>query len=89
MKNIFKPVVLILFIGLTLLMQSCNKSEPGLSEVKLTMKATTALSTINSGGRVMNTATVDVDGIVRINNDSNADIANQIAANLSDVMRGG
>jgi hypothetical protein len=37
----------------------------------------------------LNTTTADVDGVVRINNESNADIANQIAANLGDVMRGG
>ena len=37
----------------------------------------------------LNTATADADGIVRINNNSNVDIAVQIAANLSDVMHGG
>lgn len=61
MKNILKPVVLILIIGSALLIQSCNNNVPALADIKMTRKATTALSAINSTGRVMNTGLVFTD----------------------------
>jgi hypothetical protein len=61
MKNLLKTAILVFFMSIVLLMQSCNNNEPGLSDIKLTMKASTALSTINPGGRVMNTGLVFTD----------------------------
>jgi hypothetical protein len=59
MKNFLKSTVLILTISLGLILQSCNKNnDPGLSNVKMGMKATTVLSTINPGGRVAATGLV-------------------------------
>ncbi len=66
MKTILKSTVLILLIGFGLLIQSCNNNEPGLSEIKLTMKATTVLSTINTSGRVMNTGLVFTDIVLGV-----------------------
>ena len=40
-------------------------------------------------GLNLNTANADADGIVRINGESNADLAAQIAQNLGEVMDGG
>lgn len=66
MKNLLKTAVLTLFISFAVLMQSCNNNDPGLSDIKLTMKATTALSTIDPSGRVMNTGLVFTDVIIGV-----------------------
>ena len=66
MKNLFKTVVVTLFIGFTVVMQSCNNNDPGLSDIRLEMKATTALSTINSSGRVMNSGLVFTDVVIGV-----------------------
>jgi hypothetical protein len=66
MKNLFKKAVLTIFISFALLTQSCNNNEPGLSNIKLSMKATTVLSTINPSGRVMNTGLVFTDVVIGV-----------------------
>ena len=66
MKNILKSTVLTLLIGLVILLQSCNNSDPGLSDIKLTMKATTSLSTINPSGRLANTGLVFTDVVIGV-----------------------
>jgi hypothetical protein len=66
MKNILKSTVLTLFIGLAILLQSCNNSDPGLSDIKLTMKATTTLSTINHSGRLANTGLVFTEVVIGV-----------------------
>ena len=47
-------------------MQSCNNNDPGLSDIKLSMQATTALSTINPSGRVMSTGLVFTDVVIGV-----------------------
>jgi len=64
MKNLFKLTVLTLFIGLGMMLQSCDSNETGLAKVKLEMKATTDLSTINASGRTMNTGLVFTDILI-------------------------
>lgn len=66
MKKLLKTVVVTLFIGLAVIMQSCNNNDPGLSDIRLEMKATTALSTINSSGRVMNSGLVFTDVVIGV-----------------------
>ncbi len=55
MKNQFKTIVFALLLAFGLMLESCTKNEPGLGNVKMEMKATTALSSINPGGRTMAT----------------------------------
>ena len=66
MKNLFKTVIVTLFIGLAVIMQSCNNNDPGLSNINLEMKATSALSTINASGRVMNSGLVFTDVVIGV-----------------------
>ena len=66
MKNLLKTTILTLFIGFAMVMQRCNNNDPALSDINLTMKATTSLSTINSSGRVMNTGLVFTDVVIGV-----------------------
>jgi len=66
MKNLFKIVVVTLFIGLAVIMQSCNNNDPGLSSINLEMKATSALSTISHSGRLTNTGLVFTDVVIGV-----------------------
>ena len=65
MKKITKMIVLSLVIGLGLILESCS-TDPGLANVNLDMKATTALSTINAGGRVTNTGLVFTEVLIGV-----------------------
>ncbi len=52
MENQIKTIVFALLMAFGLILESCNKNnDPGLANVKMEMKATTALSSINPGGR--------------------------------------
>jgi hypothetical protein len=64
MKNKLKLIVLAVMLGIGLLIQSCSNTEPGLADVMLEMKATTALSTIN--GRMAETGLVFTDIILGV-----------------------
>jgi len=66
MRNLLKKIVLVFFIGLAVIMQSCNSNDPALSDIKLEMKAITANSTINPSGRVMNTGLVFTDVVIGV-----------------------
>lgn len=66
MRNLLKKTVLVFFIGLVVIMQSCNSNDPALSNINLEMKATTANSTINPSGRVMNTGLVFTDVVIGV-----------------------
>lgn len=68
MKNLIKSTVLALLfgLGLSLILQGCSNNEPGLAQVNLQMEATTALSTINPGGRVAATGLVFTDVLLGV-----------------------
>jgi hypothetical protein len=66
MNNLLKKTVLTLFIGLVMIMQSCSTNDPALSDIKLEMKATTALSTINPSGRLANTGLVFTEVVIGV-----------------------
>ena len=66
MNNLLKKTVLTFFIGLAVIMQSCNNNDPALSNIKLEMKATTVLSTINPSGRLANTGLVFTDVVIGV-----------------------
>jgi len=65
MKKLLKTIVLTLVISLGLILESCT-TDPGLASISLEMKATTSLSTINAGGRVMNTGLEFTDVIIGV-----------------------
>lgn len=64
MKNKLRFIVLAVILGLSLVIQSCSNNEPGLADVRLEMKATTGLSTIN--GRMAETGLVFTDIMVGV-----------------------
>jgi len=66
MKNYIKSITLTLLIGIGLIVQSCDNNEPGLANVKLEMKATTTLSSLNPSGRVMETGLVFTEIILGV-----------------------
>lgn len=65
MKKLFKMIVLTLVLCLGLILESCT-TDPGLAKVNLDMKATTALSTISTGGRVANTGLVFTEVLIGV-----------------------
>lgn len=65
MKKILKMIVLTLVISIGLILESCT-TDPGLANVNLDMKATTALSTINTAGRVANTGLVFTEVLIGV-----------------------